>query len=252
MVDTSESKTAPRRKLRFSPVKGNSPADEITAQIRKHLASRTLNVGDKLPSERELELQFQVSRNSVRQALKSLANMGLLEMRKGATGGAFVKGGGSDAVEAAFSDLFHLGAILPAHLTEVRVLVGTEVARLACLRATDAEIDELQANVEAAEQAVREGKTPLRTELNLEFHRILSRMTHNPLLVTLTTTVTKVTRDFSKSMVPLSDRAVMPLRRHMLAHLRSRDAAAAEEEMRTHLLRAERHYLKHDKDHAAN
>ncbi len=233
------------RSPQFRPVTSGRPSDEIVAQIRAQLAAHALQVGDKLPSEREMEQLFLVSRNSIRQAIKSLANMGLLEMRKGATGGAFVKGDGGDAVEAAFSDLFHLGAIAPSNLTEVRVLIGTEVARLACLRASEEEIDALERNVEAAEAAVRAGQTALRTELNLEFHRMLSRMTHNPLLVTLTSTVTAVTGQFGKGMLPMSDRAVMPLRRHLLAHLRARDADAAAQAMREHLLRVERHYLKH-------
>ena len=77
----------------FKRVASGRPSDEIVAQIRARLSSQVVRVGDKLPSERELEQQFQVSRNSIRQALKSLANMGLLEMRKGVSGGAFVISG---------------------------------------------------------------------------------------------------------------------------------------------------------------
>ena len=231
--------------LRFEPVTGARPADGILAQIRAALAAGALNVGDKLPTERELERQFLVSRNSIRQALKSLAGAGLLDMRRGATGGAFVIGGGSNAVRVAFSDLFHLGEVRPADLTEVRVILGAEAARLACLRASIAEVDALEGNVAAAEAAVRGGDTALRTELNLEFHRMLARMTHNPLLVTLTETVMAVTAQFSRGMTPMSDRAVMPLRRRLIARLRKREAAAASGEMRTHLLRVERHYPKH-------
>jgi hypothetical protein len=78
----------------FKRVASGRPSDEIVAQIRARLASQVVRVGDKLPSERELEQQFQVSRNSIRQALKSLAIMGLLEMRTGVSGGAFVISGG--------------------------------------------------------------------------------------------------------------------------------------------------------------
>jgi DNA-binding FadR family transcriptional regulator len=230
--------------LKFKPVDGERPSDSIAAQIRAHMASQVLQVGDKLPTERDLEVQFGVSRNSIRQALKSLADMGLLEIRKGATGGAFVCGG-SEGVTNTFSDQFNLGTVRPEHLTEVRVIVGTEVARLATLRASADEIDALEANIAAAEKAAREGDISGRTEVNLEFHRILARMTHNPLLVTLTDAVTTVTRQFGQGMKPMTTRSVMPLRRHMLAHLRNRDAQAAAAEMRAHLLRVERHYLRH-------
>jgi GntR family transcriptional repressor for pyruvate dehydrogenase complex len=228
---------------RFKPVKGTRPADEISTQIRERIAKRSLQVGDRLPSERELSDQFQVSRNSVRQALHSLADSGLLEMRKGAAGGAFVIDGGSDAVLSAFTDLFNLGAIRPADLTEVRVLVGVEAARLACLRATAAEIDELEANVVQAEAAVRAGDHRHRREINLEFHRKLARMSHNPILVTLTGVVTALTLQFVEKLSPTPVRSVMPLRRQMLKHLRERDAEGAASAMRTHLLRMQQIYL---------
>lgn len=236
----------------FDPVAGSRPGDEIVAQIRARIASRALKVGDKLPTERDLEIQLGVSRNTIRQALKSLAEMGLLEIRRGAAGGAFVTGGGSDVVSNALSDMFNLGAVSPSNLTEVRVILGTEVARLACERASDLEIDGLERNIEAAEDAVRRDEIGLRTQLNLEFHRILARMTHNPLLVMLTNAVTAVTLEFGAGMVPMASRSVMPLRRRLLAHLRARNADAAAEEMRTHLLRVEQHYLKHAPQRAAS
>jgi DNA-binding FadR family transcriptional regulator len=231
-------------KLQFDSVSGGRPSDGIAAQIRAHLATGALKVGDKLPSERDLETQVGVSRNSIRQALKSLADMGLLEIRKGATGGAFVCGG-SNGVTNIFSDQFHLGTVRPQDLTEVRVILGAEVARLATLRADDSEIDVLEANVVASEAAARAGQVDHRTELNFEFHHILARMTHNPLLVTLTEAVTAVTRAYGQDMKPMTNRSVMPLRRRMLAHLREHDAEGAAAEMREHLLRVERHYLRH-------
>ena len=228
---------------RFKPVVGPRPADEISAQIRERIAKHSLQVGDRLPSERELSVQFGVSRNSVRQALRSLADSGLLEMRKGAAGGAFVIEGGSDAVLSAFTDLYNLGAIQPVDLTEVRVLVGVESARLACLRATPEEIDELEANVVEAEAAVRAGDHKHRREINLEFHRMLARMSHNPILVTLTGVVTALTLQFVEKREPTPVSSVMPLRRQMLKHLRARDAEGAARAMRTHLLRMQRLYL---------
>lgn len=116
----------------FSPVVGNRPADEIIAQIRVKLSAQELKAGDRLPSERELSEQFAVSRNSVRQALRTLAELGLLDIRKGASGGAFIHEGGGGAVAIRLQDLYTLGTIRPEDLTEVRLLLSVEVARLAC------------------------------------------------------------------------------------------------------------------------
>lgn len=236
----------------FDPVTGPRPADEISAQIRDRILRQELGVGDRLPSERELANQFAVSRNSVRQALRSLADGGLLEIRKGAAGGAFIASRGGDAVLSAFTDLFHLGEIQLADLTEVRVMIGVEVARLACLRATEDEIAELESHVEYA--AAYDGSADPEgwMRVQIEFHRILSRMSHNPILMTLTSAIIELTLPVIRQVGPSTPRAIMPLRRAMLKHLRTRESDAAAAAMRTHLLRLQRQYLKRqDKDSEA-
>ncbi|VTU30688.1 FadR/GntR family transcriptional regulator [Variovorax sp. PBL-E5] len=241
MPQTQQSRT--RAALRFKPVMGTRPADEIQAQIRALLASHRLKAGDRLPSERDLSEQFSVSRNSVRQALRSLVDSGLLEMKKGAAGGAFIRDGGGDAVLAGISDLYSLGTIQPEHLTEVRLLIGVEVVRLACQRCTPEEVDAIEQNVVLAEQAAKENDFARRTAINLEFHRMLARMTRNPLLITLTDAVTAITAKFVNEVGPTSNRSVMPLRRQLLGHLRAREADAAAQKMRNHLLRLQKIYL---------
>jgi DNA-binding FadR family transcriptional regulator len=224
-------------------VDGARPADAIHAQIRALLASRRLAAGDRLPPERELAEQFGVSRNSVRQALRSLADSGLLEVRKGAQGGAFVRHDGGDAVRSVLTDLYAVGTIQPAHLTEVRVLIGVEIVRLACERGTDEEIEALAQNVAQATKAAREKNYTLRTTINLEFYRMLARMTRNPLLEILTDAVPAVTQRFVEVFLRTSNLSVMPFRQKLLQDLRARDAQAAAERMREHLLKLQRIYL---------
>lgn len=228
----------------FHPVTGPRPASEIIQQIRALIHSQQIGADDRLPSERELAEQFAVSRNSVRQALRSLEEQGLLVIRKGATGGAFIQGGGAGAVPTLMSDLFSLGAIRPQDLTEVRVLIGVEVVRLACQRGTDEEIDALEENVNAAVAAVKAGDLQLRTEFNLDFHRMLARMTGNSLLVAITDGVIATTKQFVEHFSRTPTSYVMPFRRRLLKLLRERDAEGAAAEMRRHLLQQQRLYLK--------
>ena len=232
-----------RPSVQFSRVTGSSPATEIVAQIRDHLAAHKLKAGDRLPSERDLALQFGVSRNSLRQGLRSLVDSGLLQMKKGATGGAFIRDGGGEAVATGLSDLYALGTIRPEHLTEARILVGVEVARLACVRATDADIDELEANVAAAEQAVSDRNYVLRTELNLEFYEILARMTRNPILATVTDAVIAITRKYVDEVGRTSNQSVMPFRRRFIEKMRARECEDAAELVRAHLLNLQEIYL---------
>jgi GntR family transcriptional repressor for pyruvate dehydrogenase complex len=247
MASSSESpKTAPARKTRriaFKPVNSTRPAEAIQAQIRKLIASHKLKTGDRLPTERELAEQFVVSRNTVRQAIRSLADGGLLEVKKGATGGAFIRGGGGDAVRAGMIDLYSLGTIQPAHLTEARLLIGVEVVRLACERGSDEELQELEHNVELADAAAKAGDAPRRTQFNLEFYRILARMTQNPMLEIVTDAVMAITSKFVEDFLRTSNITVMPFRRELLKVLRRRDAEAAADLMREHLLKLQKIYL---------
>jgi DNA-binding FadR family transcriptional regulator len=228
----------------FHPVTGSRPATEIIQQIRDLIHGQRLRADDRLPPERDLAEQFGVSRNSVRQALRSLEEQGLLVIRKGATGGASIQGGGAGAVPTLMSDLFSLGAIRPQDLTEVRVLIGVEVVRLACERCTVEDIDRLEENVRAAEEAVKTGELELRTQLNLEFHKMLARMTGNSLLIAITDGVVTITKQFVDRIGRTPTSYVMPFRRRLLKLLRARDVAGATSEMRRHLQQQQKLYLK--------
>src|SRR5260370_12292406 len=158
--------------------------EEIAEQIRGELVSRRLRAGDRLPAERALAEQFGVSRNTLREALRSLENSGLLRLQKGATGGAFVRESTGDAIITGLRDMFHLGAIQPEHLTEARVMIESIAVRAACERATPEDIDALNANIAEAERAVRD-KIDFFSQaaIHLEFHRILALATKNPVML---------------------------------------------------------------------
>lgn len=227
----------------FRPVATRRAFEDIAAQIRARLARHALRAGDRLPPERELAGQFRVSRNTLREALRSLEIAGLLELRKGATGGAFIKEGGGDAAIAGLADLYHLGTIRPQHLTEARILIGTEVARLACARRTEEDLAALEANVAAAEAATAAGDVAGRARINYDFHRLLARAARNPVLTVITDALMEMTRHFVEGVGYMPNRYVMPSRRRLLAHLRAKDGAAAAQEMAGMLKRLQRFHL---------
>lgn len=227
----------------FRPVATRRAFEEIASQIRGRLARQALRAGDRLPPERELASQFHVSRNTLREALRSLEISGLLELRKGATGGAFIREGGGDAAVAGLADLYHLGAIKPQHLTEARIVIGTEVARLACARRTKEDLAALEANVAAAEEATRRGDVAQRAHINYEFHRLLARAARNPVLTVITDALMEMTRHFVESVGYMPNRYVMPSRRRLLAYLHAKDGEAAAAEMEGMLRRLQRFHL---------
>jgi GntR family transcriptional repressor for pyruvate dehydrogenase complex len=227
----------------FAPIHSNRAFEEIANQIRGLISTGQLKPGDRLPSERALAEELQVSRNTLREALRALELGGLLELRKGATGGAFIVSGNTDVVINGLRDLYHLGAISPKQLTEARVWIEATAVRVACERMTDAELAELEANVNAAEKAEKDGDFERRAELHLDFHSLLGKATKNPILSITVDGIMEITRQFVKSIGPQVNRYVLPSRRRLLAHLRARDADSAVMEMQKHLERLHRHYL---------
>ena len=115
--------------------------EEICERIRRQLAAGKLKPGDKLPPERELSEQLGVSRAALREALRTLEIAGVIMLKKGVKGGAFVQAGDPANMTRVIQDLVHLGAISLGDLTEARLLIQSGVVRLACERATDADIE---------------------------------------------------------------------------------------------------------------
>ena len=140
--------------MEFSAISPSRAVDEIAAQVREMIATGKIKPGDRLPSERDLSARLGVSRNTLREALRALENAGIVEMRKGATGGAFVLHGSSDVIVGGMRDLYHLGAITPQQFTEARMWLSEVVVRVASERATEEDFAALEANIDASAKAV--------------------------------------------------------------------------------------------------
>lgn len=221
----------------FTPVSVARASAAIADQIRQSILDGKLEEGDRLPPERELATQFGVSRVTVRDALRILEAAGLVEVRVGARGGAFVTVPTGSVVAQAMADMVVMSAVTPADVVEARLIVELGTVTLACARATD---DDLQALDELAETARRELNAGAYTrERSWEFHALLAEAAHNG-------AVRGLTQSFRStlSMHPVRVRergkgfaATVEEHERIDAAVRRRDAAAARREMAAHLLR---------------
>ena len=205
--------------------------EEVSLQIREQLSKGALIPGDKLPSERELSEQFQLSRNTVREALRSLEVAGILEFRKGMYGGAFVRNGHGGAVVAGFSDMFRLGMFKPEHLKDARMLVSVAVTRAACQLATAEGLEALRVNVEAGEAAIARHDTAERVRLGLDFHHLLAAASGNPIMVILVDALITIQSQLVELLGPSPDKMIMPSRRRIYDLIVARDEEGAAIEM---------------------
>ncbi|MBN9426949.1 MAG: FadR family transcriptional regulator [Burkholderiales bacterium] len=227
----------------FQRVKAIRVSDDIALQIRAQIAAGRLQVGSRLPSERILAEQFGVSRNTLREALRSLEHGGLIRLQTGVRGGAVIQNGGSSAIGSTLMDMYHLGGIKPQDLTQARIMYESAIIRVACEKATAEDIAALSANIDAAEQARRDGDFEARIRLHLEFHRMLARIAGNPITMAVMNGVLDIMAKFIASIPPYDNSFIAPSRRRFLKHFAAGDADAAVAEMEASLKRLEKKYL---------
>ena len=223
---------------RFRPIHTRRAFEEICERIREQLALGLLRPGDKLPPERDLAQQLGVSRNVLREALRSLEMAGVLRLLKGVKGGAFIQEGDTSRMNDVMRDMLSLGTISVRELSEARIHVLDLVVRLACENARRADLDALEANIDRTEDATRQGRLLDRVECSREFYRLLAAATGNKVIAMIMDSVTEIHMRFVYAKVSSSGVAMARLvekRRQFLAALAERNVASATRLMRTHL-----------------
>jgi len=98
-----------KRPIIFDPIPTRRIFEEIVGQIRQRIYDGELKPGDRLPGERDLAIQFGVGLTVVREALRTLEEGGLVQIKKGSDGGAFVKKADSSVATRSLTTLIHLG-----------------------------------------------------------------------------------------------------------------------------------------------
>lgn len=226
----------------FSRVCSTDPSADIVQQVRNNIINGKLSVGDRLPSERVLAEQFGVSRNTLRKAINSLVQLGLVIVKKGSTGGAFISQEGGSTISTAIQDMYSFGNISIEELTEARKILTTAVVRQACERCTAEDIQALEENVRKVKKALEQQDIEERTSLNINFYQLLGRAAKNQVLTILMDAVGKVIVHFAYSTGLAEPAFFLPVRYKIIECLYSRDAVAAEEAIAQHLNELEEHY----------
>ncbi|MDP6700541.1 MAG: FadR/GntR family transcriptional regulator [Candidatus Latescibacteria bacterium] len=235
-MEIEPKKVPPAAGEAMRPVHRTSVSDEIVAQITELIARNVLKPGDRLPPERELCKRFGVGRSSLREALRSLAVMGVLDGRVGE--GTFVCDN-SQYLEKALQWGFALDGKKIQDLAETRMMLESQNAQLAAGRATGEDLAAIAAALEGMKGALDDGDRFL--ESDLQFHLLVARATHNSILYNLLETTRSHLQAWIKGSLSepalAGRRAELSLREHgrILAALKGRDAAGARRAMADHI-----------------
>ena len=208
----------------IEPIRRSRLYQSIVEQIESLLEKGELRPGDQLPPERALAEQFQVSRASVREALRTLELLGVVETRAG--GGTFVRQVAPDDLVRPLHSLIARGHSIP-DVIEFRGLIEPALAALAATRISDAQLAELREIIAAQERKVAAGETYV--EEDTRFHEVIGDAAKNELLTTMLAVIWDVLRASREQWLQTNQRAHTSLDAHrrILDALSRRDAEAA-------------------------
>jgi GntR family transcriptional regulator, transcriptional repressor for pyruvate dehydrogenase complex len=224
----------------FTRISRASLSDHIVEQMTDQISRGALKTGERIPSEKRLCQQFGVGRTSVREALRSLSAMGILETRVG--DGTFVAKDGDRAMERSF----HWGLLMNPrtveNLIETRLMLESQTAFLAAARATPKDLDDVQDAIRTMEASLADPREYL--EHDLQFHMIVARATQNSILQNLLNTtrgylqawiaetLSRVSGDISAKRARLS----ITQHKRIVRALRNKDSHSAQQAMMGHIL----------------
>ena len=159
----------------LEPMKKTRLYEGIVKQLTDLINSGTLKPGDRLPTERELAVQLNVSRTAIREALRSLEMMGFIESKVGE--GTFIKEITLNNVIDPFSSILFQDKKLMAELIEVRLLLETEIAKLAARKITLAKAADIEKSLDLMEHEIAQGGIGIKGDN--QFHNALAAAAEN-------------------------------------------------------------------------
>jgi GntR family transcriptional regulator, transcriptional repressor for pyruvate dehydrogenase complex len=215
----------------------NSPrpslSDEVVRRVVELILDEGLRPGDKLPSERELTARLSVGRSSLREAIKTLAALGVVEVAVGS--GMYVADGESSLLTRPLSWGLLMGERSTREVIEARRVVEVELAGLAAERATEEEVAAI--GEELALLGVNLADAEKFTRHDLAFHLAVARAAHNRVLYHVLDTLRHVLRAWFIEAFPRRAGDSEMTRRHPRVYdaIRRRDAAGARQAMTEHV-----------------
>jgi len=224
----------------FVPVKTARRSSEVSSQIREAIFAGSLRRGDRLPPERALAKTFQVSPVVVREAVHMLEAAGLLSVRHGAAGGAFVAEITHRPLAESLAALLHLGGATLQQVGEARLVIEPEVAAVAAVRRRPEDLALLRRNLDETAEVLH--STRRARLLTLQFHKLLVGATENPFLTVCLTSLIENLEKNTFYMDLALDVVASTLEHHREIYraVSSRDTAAANRHMHRHILHIQR------------
>lgn len=225
------------------PVKRTRIYENVVAQIQHLVRTKKLCPGDRLPSERELAATLGIGRASVREALRTLDSMGLVEVRSGQ--GAFLRNISLNpylaSIRESLSFLLDVREETLLELWEVRKGLEEQIALLAASRRKEEDVEKLQRLTEEMRNQLMVSEVFVRS--GIDFHRTLVEAAGNAVLLTVWEAIAGLIEKSQRRIIGMPGQPHEALAKHeaLLAAVAAGDAKQAREAMREHMEAEEDH-----------
>jgi GntR family transcriptional regulator, transcriptional repressor for pyruvate dehydrogenase complex len=232
----------------FPPIVKVDITEEIISRIKALLANGKLKPGSKLPPERELSLILGVGRPALRQALKALATMGIIDSRVGR--GTFINASSWELLAAPMDFMMLLNAVTIKELFEVRKALEVELSGLAAERATAQEISQLEAVVKKQESELSNPDEFLK--LDVEFHSVIANGSRNILFWAILDNLRRLMIEPRRQLLQSESDLSLSFTDHLsiFREIAARNKTGARNAMLKHLDRVYRHWEETQHSHA--
>jgi DNA-binding FadR family transcriptional regulator len=224
-----------KKPILFSPIRNRRTFDEISTEIKKMILEGTFKPGDKLPSESEIARQFNVGRQTVREALRMLELSGFITVQKGGGGGSVITNTILKTISKSFLDAAIMKNISVSELTVARVEIEKLVISHAIANSTDKDIAILNENIRKATDKISQGIQAF--DENIDFHILLAQASKNGVFTIVVESIMAITADFL-SRIPQTveiSKKVLDEHKQVLEAIVKRDKERAIHLMEEHL-----------------
>ncbi|MFH1488888.1 MAG: FadR/GntR family transcriptional regulator [Pseudomonadota bacterium] len=217
----------------FQNVRQNKAPQQIIQQMRGAILEGKLQPGTRLASESELVIEFGVSKATLREALRALEYLGLIEIRKGASGGAFVAEVDMEITKAHLMNFLHFKNLSVKQISAIRRNLEPYAASVAAGKMTDEDLEKLKNLNELCRKSLSSGDSDSLRKNEIKFHRTIANATQNPILILILDFVENLLEDVKRILKPDLEfsRGVVESHERVYEALAARDAERASKEM---------------------
>lgn len=235
---------------RRNPAPRRKRTDQIVDAIKSLIVQEGLGPGDRLPQEKDLMMQYAASKGTVREALKSLEVQGLIRMRTGPGGGAFIERMSEGRAMSLLSNFLFAKDLSIEHIYAMRKVLEPLAAVSAVGHIDEQGFERLESIITIYDHEPADARERWDQRMaELDFHAVVAEYSDNPILAFVCRFLQRLLKelavcgDIYRKPQPVDRKAGIQHQRDLIAAMRRKDAVAVQAILSRHMIEAEQHML---------